>query len=65
MCAVVAMSVGSMRSPLGFLALALKPAEAGDAFGAVTLLSVTATTVGYGGAASYVARVIVHSALVA
>ena len=62
---VVAMSVGSVGNPSGFLALALKPAlpqRPATPFGALMVLSFTATTVGYGGAAWYVAHAIVHSA---
>ena len=62
---VVAMSVGSVGNPSGFLALALKPdlpQRPATPFGALMVLSFTATTVGYGGAAWYVAHAIVHTA---
>ena len=65
MAIVVAMSVGSMGNPSGFLALALKPdlpQQPATPFGAVMVLSFTATTVGYGGAAWYVAHAIIHTA---
>jgi hypothetical protein len=63
---VVAMSVGSMGNPSGFLALALKPdlpQKPATPFGAVMVISFTATTVGYGGAAWYVAHAIVQTGL--
>ena len=63
---VVAMSAGSMGNPLGFLALALKPdlpQKPATPFGAVMIVSFTATTVGYGGAAWCVAHVILHTGL--
>ncbi len=66
MAIVVAMSVGSMSNPSGFLALALKPdlpQKPATPFGALMVLSFTATTVGYGGAAWYVAHAIVHTGL--
>jgi len=62
---VVAMSVGSMGNPTGFLALAFKPdlsQKPSSPFGAMMVLSFTATTVGYGGAAWYVAHAVVHTA---
>ena len=62
---VVAMSIGSVGNPSGFLALALKPGlsqRPATPFGALMVLSFTATTVGYGGAAWYVAHAIVHTA---
>lgn len=65
MAIVVAMSVGSMGNPSGFLALAFKPdlsQKPATPFGAVMVLSFTATTVGYGGAAWYVAHAIIHTA---
>ena len=65
MCAVVAMSVGSIGNPSGFLALALKPdlpQKPATPFGALIVLSFTATTIGYGGAAWCVAHAIVHTA---
>jgi len=58
------MSVGSLGNPSGFLALALKPdlpQKPATAFGTLMVLSFTATTVGYGGAAWYVAHAIVHT----
>jgi hypothetical protein len=66
MAIVVAMSVGSMGNPSGFLALALKPdlpQKPASPFGAVMVLSFTSTTVGYGGAAWYVAHAVIHTAL--
>jgi hypothetical protein len=65
MAIVVAMSVGSIGNPSGFLALALKPdlrQQPATPFGAVMVLSFTATTIGYGGAAWYVANAVVHMA---
>jgi hypothetical protein len=62
---VVAMSAGSIGNPSGFRALALKPdmpQKPATPFGAVMVLSFAATTVGYGGAAWYVADAIIHSA---
>ena len=62
---IVAMSVGSIGNPTGFLALALKPdlpQKPATPFGALMVLSFTATTVGYGGAAGYVADAGVHAA---
>jgi len=62
---VVAMSAGSLGNPSGFLALALKPdlpQRPATPFGAVMVLSFTATTVGYGGAAWSVAYAILHTA---
>ena len=67
MAIVMAMSVGSIGSPSGFLALAFKPdlpQKPATPFGAVMVLSSTAITVGYGGAAWYVAHAIVHTDLV-
>lgn len=61
---VVAMSVGSLGNPSGFLALALKPdlsQNPSSPFGGLMILSFTATTVGYGGAAWYVARAVAHA----
>ncbi|MFN7978568.1 MAG: hypothetical protein U0P30_10550 [Vicinamibacterales bacterium] len=58
---VAAMCAGSVGNPLGFLALALKPdlpQRPASVFGAVMLMSFTATTVGYGGAAWIVARAV-------
>src|SRR5689334_6536562 len=65
MSIVVAMSIGSMGNPSGFLALALKPdlpQKPATLFGGLMVLSFTATTVGYGGAAWYVAHAIIHAA---
>jgi hypothetical protein len=65
MTIVVAMSIGSMGNPSGFLALALKPdlpQKPTTPFGALMVLSFTATTVGYGGAAWYVAHAVIHTA---
>lgn len=62
---VVAMSLGSLGNPSGFLALALKPdlpQKPATLFGGLMVLSFTATTVGYGGAAWYVAQAIIHTA---
>ena len=62
---VVAMSLGSVGNPSGFLALAVRPElpqRPATPFGALMVLSFTATTVGYGGAAWYVAHAIVHTA---
>jgi hypothetical protein len=52
MAIVVAMSVGSLGNPSGFLALALKPdlpQQPATPCGGLMVLSFTATTVGYGG----------------
>jgi hypothetical protein len=60
---VVAMSVGSIGNPSGFLALAFKPdlpQKPATPFGVLMLLSFTATTIGYGGAAWCVAHTLVH-----
>jgi hypothetical protein len=65
MAIVAAMSIGSIGNPSGFLALALKadlPQQPATPFGAVMVLSLTATTLGYGGAAWCVAQAIVHTA---
>jgi hypothetical protein len=54
-----------MGNPSGLLALALKPdlrQQPATPFGAVMVLSFTAATVGYGGAAWCVARAIIHAA---
>ena len=62
---VVAMSLGSLGNPSGFLALAVRPElpqRPATPFGALMVVSFTATTVGYGGAAWYVAHAIVHAA---
>lgn len=58
---VVAMSLGSLGNPLGFLALAVKPdlsQRPTSAFGAVMVVSFTLTTIGYGGAAWTLARAV-------
>src|SRR5258706_8962595 len=50
---VVAMSLGSVGNPVGFLALAVRPdlpQQPATPFGALMVLSFSATTVGYGGA---------------
>jgi len=63
---VVAMSLGSVGNPSGFLALAVRPElpqRPATPFGALMLLSFTATTVGYGGAAWHVAQAIVRTGL--
>ena len=62
---VVAMGVGSLGNPLGLLALALRPdvpQRPSTAFGDLMVLSFAATTVGYGGAAWYVAQTVIHMA---
>ena len=62
---VVAMSLGSVGNPSGFLALAFRPElpqRPATPFGALMVLSFTTTTVGYGGAAWYVAHAIMHTA---
>jgi len=64
MAILMAMSIGSMGNPSGFLALALKPdlpQKPATLFGALMVFSFTATTVGYGGAAWYVAHAIIHA----
>jgi hypothetical protein len=61
---VVAMSLGSVGNPSGFLALAVRPdlpQKPATPFGALMVLSFTATTVGYGGAAWYVAHAVVRT----
>lgn len=58
---VVAMSLGSLGNPAGFLALAIKPdlpQRPSTPFGAVMVLSFSLTTIGYGGAALYVAHAV-------
>ncbi len=62
---VLAMGAGAIGNPSGFLALALKPdlpQQPATPFGALMMLSFTATTVGFGGAAWSVAHAIVHAA---
>ena len=61
---VAAMGLGSVTNPAGFLALAIRPdlpQRPATPFGALMALSFTVTTVGYGGAAWYVAHAIVHT----
>ena len=61
---VAAMSLGSVTNPAGFLALAIRPTlrqTPTAPFGVIMVLSFTATTVGYGGAALYVAHAIINS----
>jgi hypothetical protein len=60
-----AMSLGSVCNPSAFLALAVRPElpqKPATPFGALMVLSFTATTVGYGGAAWYIADAIIHTA---
>jgi hypothetical protein len=55
---LVAMSVGSFMNPLGFLILAIKPdirQQPATPFGVLMTGSFTLTTIGYAGAAWYVA----------
>jgi len=62
---VVAMSAGALGNPSGFLALALKPdlpQKPATPFGALMVLSFTATTVGFGGAAWSVAHAVINAA---
>jgi hypothetical protein len=62
---IIAMSVGSVGNPLGFLALAIKPdlpQRPTSAFGAIMVGSFVLTTIGYGGAAWTVARAVVLGA---
>lgn len=59
---VVAMSLGSVANPVGFVALAIRPdlpQRPASLFGALMALGFTATTVGYGGAAWFVAHAVV------
>jgi hypothetical protein len=56
---LMAMSIGSLLNPLGFLVLAIKPTlrqHPSTPFGAIMAVSFVLTTIGYGGAAWYVAR---------
>ena len=56
---LVAMSVGSLMNPVGFLVLAIKPDTKqipASPFGAIMATSFTLTTIGYAGAAWSVAR---------
>ena len=56
---LVAMSVGSMMNPVGFLVLAIKPDTKqipASLFGAIMATSFTLTTIGYAGAAWSVAQ---------
>lgn len=60
---VAAMSLGSLGNPAGFVALAIKPdlpQRPGTPFGALMVVSFTLTTIGYGGAAYYVAHAAFH-----
>jgi hypothetical protein len=62
---VIAMSVGSLGNPLGFLALAIKPdlsQRPASAFGGIMIGCFTMTTIGYGGAALIVARAVASGA---
>jgi hypothetical protein len=59
---LVAMSVGSLMNPLGFLVLAIKPDTKqipASPFGAIMATSFALTTIGYAGAAWSVAHVAV------
>ena len=61
---LVAMSVGSLMNPFGFLVLAVKPntrQQPATPFGVLMTVSFTLTTIGYAGAAWLVA----HAALLA
>lgn len=61
---VLAMCAGSLGNPTGFLALAFKPdlpQRPATLFGGLMVLSFTATTIGYGGAAWSVAHSILHA----
>jgi len=56
---VLAMTIGSLLNPFGFLVLAIKPnlrQHPSTPFGAIMAGSFVLTTIGYGGAAWYVAR---------
>ena len=56
---LVAMTIGSLLNPFGFLVLAIKPnlrQHPSTPFGAIMAGSFVLTTIGYGGAAWYVAR---------
>lgn len=56
---LIAMSIGSLLNPFGFLVLAMKPdlrQHPSTPFGAIMAGSFVLTTIGYGGAAWYVAR---------
>jgi len=62
---LVAMSIGSLLNPFGFLVLAIKPTlrqHPSTPFGAIMAGSFVLTTIGYGGAAWYVARAAVFGA---
>ena len=55
----IAMSIGSLLNPFGFLVLAVKPTlrqHPSTPFGAIMAGSFVLTTIGYGGAAWYVAQ---------
>ena len=61
---VAAMSLGAVTNPVGFLALAIRPdlpQRPATPFAALMALSFSVTTVGFGGAAWYVAHAIVHA----
>jgi len=61
---LVAMSVGSLLNPVGFVALAIKPdirQHPTSAFGGVMAGTFTVTTIGYVGAAWSVARAAVRA----
>ena len=60
---LAAMCLGSIGNPTGFLALAIKPTlsqRPTSAFGLVMVVSFTLTTIGYGGAAWYVALAVMR-----
>ena len=61
---LIAMSVGSLMNPVGFLALAIKPdirQQPTSLFGAIMAGSFTLTTIGYIGAAWSVGHAAVHA----
>ena len=62
---LIAMSIGSVMNPVGFLMLAVKPElkqSPASPFGLIMVGSFTATTVGYAGAALIVAQAAIHAA---
>ena len=62
---VIAMSVGSLANPAGFLALAIKPdlpQRPASVFGALVTCGFVLTTIGYGGAAWVVASAVAPGA---
>ena len=62
---VAAMSLGSVTNPAGFVALAFRPnlpQRPTAPFGILMVLSFSATTIGYGGAAWSVMQAVVHAA---